>query len=468
MAKRQLLWLASHAGHYKPGVRLTQSWDISSVQFDCNPNRDTPSFPFPRVGLLDLSMPDPLDLDRLHEWIRYLHPAYWVGILRESPIPGSISSHLIGSYCFDFHTLPCDEDRLHNCLGHLWGMAELKERTASSGLQFSTVNLLDGHSLAMTCTRSLLLRYAHTQEPVLILGQSGTGKESAARFIHDNSSACQGPFVAVHCAALPESLTQSELFGHEKGAFTSAVTQRIGRIEAAEGGTLLLDGIDELLPQQQSVLLRFLQEGHFERLGSQRIRRANVRVISTSSTSPERLIEQGRLRPDLYYRISVLQASMPPLRERLEDLPLLIEQILAPLPGPRAGVRRRLTDKAFAAAIEHDWPGNIRELQNRLTRAVLMSESVYIEPGDMDLTSPGSQPHADSRLTLERFRAEAEKRAATHALALSNHNLSAAARLLNISRLSLYRIIDKHGLERNGERRPLSQTSRSTADYRTN
>lgn len=449
MALRQLLWLAPQAELFQPRRRSLPGWQLQRLNLDRNPANETLDLTPPRVGVMDLSLIDLCQLHFLHDWIEQLHPTEWIALLREPPAVGSAAASLVAQYCACYLTLPYDEDSLRQSLTQLEDMATIKHQVAARARVNGGIDMLDGISSAINLARSQLAHYARTREPVLILGASGTGKEQAAQFIHDNSVVRRGPFVVVHCAALPETLTQSELFGHEKGAFTSAVSRRIGRIEAAQQGTLLLDGIDELLPQQQSSLLRFLQEGVIERLGSQQVQRVDARVISTSSSAPETLIEQGRLRPDLYYRLSVLQVTLPLLRERMEDLILLARQILTLTMKDRPGRPKTLSKEAMAAIMTYSWPGNVRELQNCLNRAALLSSATVIQPGDLGLARPPGEPAEVSRFSLQQFRAEAEQRAACHALAVSNHNLSAAARLLNISRLSLYRLIAKYGLERN-------------------
>jgi DNA-binding NtrC family response regulator len=302
---------------------------------------------------------------------------------------------------------------------------------------------LQGESSAIRQTRELLGRFAHTEEPVLIYGENGTGKEAAATFIHNHSLRRRKPLVVVNCAALPLSLTQNELFGHEKGAFTNAMNSHKGRIETADGGTLLLVGVDELIPEQQSAILRFLQEGQVERIGGCHPIKVDVRVIATSTTPLDQLVESGHFRSDVFYRLGSLHVLLPPLRERKEDIPLLANRILAAAPSPLGP--KRLADTATICLAEHPWPGNLRELQNRLRQALLLGQAPLIEAVDLGFgLTPANNHSGGHELSLNAFRSQADRRAISVSLALAHNNISAAARLLNISRVSFYRLMDKH------------------------
>lgn len=444
LANKNLLWLAPGNELIPPGNDLAIHWTITALDIGTPPRRRQ-SLPQVRVGMIDLTRFDDERYRYLEAWIEHLRPTQWVGLLNARPNLSGPLGDIVTDFCADYHTRPCDLTRLSHCLGHLSGMADLQVRRHGIGRNPFKHQALDGASPAIRQTRELLRRYAHTQEPVLITGESGTGKNAAARFLHDHSAVRQGPYIAINCAALPVTLTQSELFGHEKGAFTHALTTRAGRIEQADGGTLVLRDIDELQPEQQSVLLRFLQEGQVERLGSHRPRRVQVRVIATSSRPLDKLVASGTFRADMYYRLGSLHVRLPPLRERLEDLPLLAEALLASPPGPLEKRGKRLSEESLRSLLLHYWPGNLRELENRMRRAMLLGESNTIVPEDLDLPSPDAGSGALPHLSLARFRARAEREAITHCLNLSNQNVSAAARLLRISRLSLYRLMEKHG-----------------------
>ena len=220
---------------------------------------------------------------------------------------------------------------------------------------------------------------------VLIRGESGTGKELVASGIHYHSPRANGPFIKLNCAALPDNLLESELFGHEKGAFTGAVSQRKGRFEQAHGGTLFLDEMGEISPAFQAKLLRVLQEGEFERVGGHGTQRVDVRIIAATNRNLEIALELGEFREDLYYRLNVMPIQMPPLRERLDDIPELAQFLVARL-ARRQGRGLSLTDSAVRLLIRHDWPGNVRELENRLERAAVMSESGVIDRDSLGIT----------------------------------------------------------------------------------
>jgi DNA-binding NtrC family response regulator len=312
---------------------------------------------------------------------------------------------------------------------------------------------LEGESVAIQQVRELLRKFARTEESVLIYGENGTGKEAAARYIHDNSPRKNKPLIAVNCAALPRSLTQNELFGHEKGAFTHAMSAQKGRIEAANGGTLLLIGVDELCSEQQSAILRFLQEGLIERLGSNHPISVDTRLIATSTKPLDQLVKTGAFRSDVFYRLGSLHVLLPPLRERKEDIPILARRILSATPSAKG--TRRLTDDALICLAGHPWPGNLRELQNRLRQALLLGESPQIGAEDMGFTANPADSYDRSReLSLDAFRSRADRQAISVSLALAHNNVSAAARLLNISRVSLYRLMDKHHVPHGAPARP--------------
>ncbi|WP_203142879.1 sigma 54-interacting transcriptional regulator [Marinobacter mangrovi] len=442
---KTLIWLAPGGTIPDSCSELARHWALYPADLTIPPRRRTATLPKVRVGVIDLTHFTPELAPLLEGWIEALCPTQWVGLLAEQPEPDSPLSEIVAAHCMDYHTLPYDMLRMDNALGHLWGMADLLSRLQGRVRQPFQLHALAGRSPAIQATRALLRRLAQTAEPVLITGESGTGKNAACRFIHEHSAVQQGPFVTVNCAALPVNLTQSELFGHEKGAFTHALTARPGRIEQADRGTLILRDIDELLPEQQSTLLRFLQEGLVERLGSQRQRRVNARVIATSSQPLEPLVAQDQFRADIFYRLGNLQVSLPPLRDRLEDLPELASSILRAAARHGRHHRRRLSEDAMASLLEHNWPGNLRELQNRLQRAILLSESDTITPADLGLQTHTPDATVSAQFSLARFRARAEREAITHCLNLSNNNISAAARMLQISRLSLYRLMAKHG-----------------------
>lgn len=439
---RPLVWLSPEPCHTGQQSVLESSWCLHTLDSGQPPPKH-PVLPLQaRVGILDLTRPDRLQPARIDAWVNALPVTSWVGILAGQPWGNETLRRLVARYCSDYHTLPLDSARLNVVLGHLWGMAGLDPiDTLGQPDAYQAVALV-GDSPRIRQVRSLLRRFSQTGETVLISGPGGTGKEAAARFIHAHSGVSQGPFITVNCAALPVSLTQSELFGYEKGAFTSATQSRIGRLEAADGGTLLLTCIDELRMEQQSALLRFLQEGVVERIGASTTRKVRVRILATSSRSLSEAVRLGHFRSDCFYRLGSLEIRMPPLKARAEDIPQLAERMLAAI--VRQGPARKLGEDTVQRLLQHDWPGNLKELQNRLSRAVLLSDRARIAPEDLGLAAAVCALGPDE-LSLEQARARAEQEALSRSLALSHQNISAAARLLKISRVSLYRLMEKHG-----------------------
>ncbi len=242
-----------------------------------------------------------------------------------------------------------------------------------------------GHSLVMQKIFEVVRQVSKWNTTVLIRGESGTGKELTANAVHYNSPRHSGPFVKLNCAALPENLLESELFGHEKGAFSGAINQRKGRFERAEGGTLFLDEIGEISPTFQAKLLRVLQEGEFERVGGSRTLKVDVRIITATNVNLEEAVDQGHFREDLYYRLNVMPIKLPPLKDRSEDIPELAVFLVDKI-AKNQGRELKLTDSAVRLLMRHSWPGNVRELENCLERAAIMSEDGIIDRSAISLT----------------------------------------------------------------------------------
>jgi two-component system response regulator FlrC len=281
---------------------------------------------------------------------------------------------------------------------------------------------------------------AATEATTCLQGESGTGKEVIARFIHQRSPRGRGPFIAINCAALPEQLLESELFGFERGAFTGAQQSKPGQIELAAGGVLFLDEITEMTPAAQAKFLRVIQEREFVRLGGTRPVRANVRVIAATNRDLRDAVTQGHFRADLYYRLNVFDIRLPPLRQRREDILPLAQRFLKEFGHHVAGALQLMPD-AIAALLRHDWPGNVRELRNVIERATIVCENSAIHAGDLSLLAP-PVPEGDST-DLE----ELERRTIERVMRDANWNKVQASRKLGITRTQLYMRLRKYGLD---------------------
>jgi len=348
----------------------------------------------------------------------------------------------ITTYFFDFHTLPIDFPRLQVMLGHADGMARLQRQEGDSDARFSDYEMV-GESEVMKALFAAIRKVASVEAPVMISGESGTGKELAARAIHERSMRAAGPFVAVNCAALPPTLIHSELFGHEKGAFTGAHQRKIGFIEKAQGGTLFLDEMGDLPLDLQTNLLRFLQEQTIERVGGCEPIKVDARIIAATNVDLDQAVAERRFREDLYFRLHVLALTMPALRERGTDV-----ELLAKFYFHKFAVEQRRRVKGFSASAlqairDHDWPGNVRELINRVRRAIVMTEHRLIRPSDLGLDAHETPIAA---IALEQARADAESRAIRASLKAARNNVSRSARTLGISRVTLYRLMAKHNI----------------------
>ena len=314
--------------------------------------------------------------------------------------------------------------------------SEKQQETADSATRFEDIL---GMTPAMREIFGIVRRVAKTDATVLVQGESGTGKELLARAIHGNSRRKSRPFVAINCGAIPESLLESELFGHEKGAYTGAHIQRKGKLEAADGGTLFLDEIGEMSVPLQVKLLRFLQERQIERVGGRDLISVDVRVIAATNKDLKAELQAGRFREDLYYRLSVVNMKLPPLRDRGEDIVLIANAFLR-----RSCQEHRRKLRFSSAALEtltrHPWPGNIRELENTVERAVIMADGRFIEATDLGIEVVSLDANLPS---LKETRGRAEREALVEALIKTRGNISQAAKHLGVSRPTFHGLLDK-------------------------
>ena len=347
----------------------------------------------------------------------------------------------LGAY--DFYQKPIDIDVLQLIVSRAEHMFELEaenRRLAEATLAPPVDGIIASSGEMLRVLRNIE-KIAATGVTVLLLGESGTGKELLAQAIHKLSGRKQGPFIPINCAAIPETLLESELFGHEKGAFTGAVRQNIGKLESANRGTLFLDEIGDVPLPMQVKLLRFLQDQVVERLGGRKPIQVDVRIICATNQDLDRLMSEARFREDLYYRLNEVAIRVPPLRERLGDAVFLASFFLRRFAAEYGRPVRGFSPATLVAIKDYSWPGNVRELENRVKRAVVMADTPLLSPSDIGLSAPGEEPQS---LGIRAARARAEREVLQLALAQAGSNLSKAAKLLGISRPTLYDLMQQH------------------------
>lgn len=401
------------------------------------------------VALIDLHMPKMSGLELLPK-LKEIHPEMETLLLTgHASIESAIQAMKHGAY--DYLTKPFSLPELEVHIYKAFEKVKLARREKQWVHQLdyeSTQYKLIGSSTSMKRIAQMVQKVAPTDATVLIRGASGTGKEVIARALHYNSSRKDRPMVTINCAALQETLLESELFGHEKGSFTGATHAKPGLVEMAEGGTLFIDEIAEMAPGLQAKLLRVLENGHYRRVGGTVEFLADVRILAATNRPLETEMKEGRFREDLYYRLNVVTIELPPLSARREDIPDLVEHFLNT--RKVGGVRYQISPEALNAMTHYDWPGNIRELANVLERAQILAENHQITLDDLpesliDRTSvwqnTGSGPSNPKNL------AEVEKRHVIEILKEEGGNKAHAARVLGISRRALYRLIKKHNLD---------------------
>ena len=350
----------------------------------------------------------------------------------------------VGLGAWDFYSKPVDTDVLKLIVQrafHIAGLEaeNLRLRTAALASPLEGIIATD-ESMQKVCR--IVEKVAPSNVSVLLLGESGTGKELVARAIHARSDRSAKRFVAINCAAIPEQLLESELFGFEKGAFTGAVRQTAGKVEGAEGGTLFLDEIGDMPLSLQAKLLRFLQGRVIERVGGRQEIPVDVRVVCATNQDLASLITQQKFRQDLYYRISEVSLQLPPLRQRSGDAVVLAQAILRRLATQQPKAPRGFTEQALVAIRRHDWPGNVRELENKVKAASIMASGPLIDAEDLGL---GDNTGQFAFLNLKAVRTQAERQAVLQALSQVSGNVSQAAELLGVTRPTLYDLMDKYG-----------------------
>jgi DNA-binding NtrC family response regulator len=449
MADSALIWIVDD----DPGIRELLSFMVSSAGYQVElfasgaevlARHGAP----PSAVLLDLMMPEVDGVAVLKE-LRRRHPTLPVIVLTAvNDVGRAVEVTKLGGY--DYLTKPVDQERMLTTLGRAVSHHSLEDEVArlkgELGDRYHLRNMV-GSSSAMRTVYDQIEKVLESDITVFISGESGTGKELAAKAIHYGSLRSDGPFVDVNCAAIPEGLQESELFGHEKGAFTGAVSTHPGKFEQAKGGTILLDEVGEMSASAQARLLRVLQEKSLQRVGGTQRIALDVRVISASNRDLEQLTSEGRFRQDLYYRLVVFPIHLPPLRDRREDVPALVEHFLAKYAADAGKRIERIAPGALEYLVQHDWPGNVRELENVVHRSLLVAGGPELVIADLPPGLGGTEqaPIATPGggvVNLE----EMEKHAIRAALERYGGNLSDAARQLGIGRSTLYRKLEQYGL----------------------
>ncbi len=350
---------------------------------------------------------------------------------------------------YDFYQKPVDIDALGLIVRRAYNLhqieAENRRLTVKAGEDSTVLGRLITDAPEMVQVARTIERVAKTSVSVMLLGASGTGKELLAQGLHDSSDRKDGPFIAINCAAIPENLLESELFGHEKGAFTGAVKTTEGKIESANGGTLFLDEVGDIPLPLQVKLLRFLQERTIERIGGRKEIAVDTRIVCATHQNLEAMITEGGFREDLYYRLAEIVVKIPTLAERPGDATLLAKAFLKRFSNEMNPAVTGFAADALAAIDGHAWPGNVRELENRVKRAVIMADGKLVSAGDLDLQESGEG--RDDVLNIKAAREEADRRVIRHALARSEGNISSTAKMLGISRPTLYDLLKQYDLQ---------------------
>ena len=401
------------------------------------------------VMLTDLRMPGVDGMGLLRRAISLSNPPVSIMMTAYGSIENAVQAMQGGAY--HYVTKPVNLDELELVIQRALNSRRIETENVNLHEQidrkYGLENLI-GESSTMRQLFETVQQVAPSRATVLITGETGTGKELIAKAIHNLSPRKNGPFIAVHAAALPSTLLESELFGHEKGAFTGAVERRIGRFELADGGTLFLDEVSELEPPIQVKLLRVLEERAFERVGGAKTLQVDVRLVAATNKNLKKLVTEGKFRDDLFYRLSVVAVDLPPLRERRDDIPLLIKAFLDEFGRENNKQVRELTPEALNVLLAYDWPGNVRELRNAIEQMVVLARAERLTVRDVPAAIRGSADLSKinvvrAGMTVE----EAERQLIVQALKETEGNRTKAAQKIGISRRTLHRKLKEFGIE---------------------
>lgn len=405
------------------------------------------------VAITDVNMPGSSGFELLRVCRQHYPETVVVMITGYGTIDSAVEAIKMGAY--DYLTKPIIDDELRLAVERALQQQSLirENRTLRQQLEhrYQLQNIV-GQDYKMLKVFDLIESVADSKTTILILGESGTGKSMIARAVHAHSRRADKPFIELACGAIPESLLESELFGHIKGSFTGAMTDKIGKFQAGDSGTIFLDEISTATPGLQIKLLRVLQERQFEPVGSNETKSVDVRVILATNTNLAKDVAEGRFRQDLYYRINVVTIHLPPLRERIGDIPLLSEHFLRKYNAQNGREVLGFTDQAMEFLQRYSWPGNVRELENIVERAVVLSKSKYIEVSDLpspvlEHLQPDKAAETSYKpVSLKRALEDPEKRIIELALRANNWNRQSTAEVLKINRTTLYKKMKRYGL----------------------
>ncbi len=403
--------------------------------------------------LLDIKMPGMDGIEVLEELLRITPDLPVVVISGHGTIQTAVEATKKGAY--DFLEKPLDRDRILLTVRNGISARRLARENRYFRSRFDRGVEILGESEAIRAIRKTIERVGPSQARVLVMGENGTGKELVARALHQASPRAQSPFIEVNCAAIPEDLIESELFGHERGSFTGATAQRTGKFELADGGTLFLDEVGDMSLSAQAKVLRVLEAGEFVRVGGSRTIGVDVRVLAATNKRLEEEVQAGRFREDLYFRLNVVPLTVPPLRQRREDIPLLARHFVREFSRENRVRPKEIGGSGMEALAAHDWPGNVRELRNIIERVVILTDADVIERGDIPISpgGPGARrvDRYDRCATYQDFKEEAEREFLLTKLRENNWSVSATAKKIDMQRSNIYKKMERYGLRRESE-----------------